>query len=96
MLHPKGALDTAEESFGIERLREAVRSAKGYSLIRTEDTGIASHKDNGQPAVNGAKTTDAQAFQRLIGRARAGDEVLFDVLREGKTEQVKATLAERP
>jgi YVTN family beta-propeller protein len=47
-------------------------------------------------AVNGAKSADPQAFQRLIRRARAGDEVTFDVLREGKTEQLKATLAERP
>lgn len=45
---------------------------------------------------NGKKVEDPQAFTDLIRTFHAGDSVKFKILRDGKTKELTATLAERP
>ena len=47
-------------------------------------------------AVDGTEVTSAEELAAAITEHQPGDEITLTVVRDGSTQQVKATLAERP
>jgi serine protease Do len=47
-------------------------------------------------AINGTAVSDPQSFVQRANRGRAGDVLTFQILRDGKKQDVNVTLAPRP